>query len=69
MIVGIPKEIKSYENRVAITPAGVVLLTESGHQVLVEQEAGSGSGFSNEEYKSAGAHIVENAKDVWQSRI
>ncbi|WP_078392422.1 alanine dehydrogenase [Shouchella patagoniensis] len=65
MIVGIPKEIKRYENRVAITPAGVVVLTESGHQVLVEKEAGSGSGFTNEEYKLAGALIIENVEDVW----
>ncbi|SDC60615.1 alanine dehydrogenase [Shouchella lonarensis] len=65
MIIGIPKEIKSYENRVAMTPAGVVSLIESGHQVMIETEAGVGSGFSNAEYKEAGAVIVDNVADVW----
>lgn len=55
MIIGVPKEIKNNENRVAITPAGVVSLVAEGHKVLVEAGAGAGSGFLNEEYAAAGA--------------
>ncbi|WMM32950.1 alanine dehydrogenase [Shouchella clausii] len=65
MIIGIPKEIKSYENRVAITPAGVDALVGSGHRIVVEASAGIGSGFTDEEYEKAGAMIEKNAKDVW----
>lgn len=65
MIIGIPKEIKNNENRVAITPAGVVALKKSGHQVLIEQGAGLGSGFEDADYKAAGAEILVEAKDVW----
>ncbi|KKI84775.1 alanine dehydrogenase [Shouchella clausii] len=65
MIIGIPKEIKSYENRVAITPAGVDALGGSGHRIVVEAAAGIGSGFTDEEYEKAGAIIEKNAKDVW----
>ncbi|MSN98363.1 alanine dehydrogenase [Bacillus paralicheniformis] len=65
MIIGIPKEIKNNENRVAITPAGVVALKKSGHQVLIEQGAGLGSGFEDADYKAAGADILVEAKDVW----
>ena len=65
MIIGIPKEIKNNENRVAITPAGVVALKKSGHQVLIEQGAGLGSGFEDADYKAAGADILAEAKDVW----
>ncbi|GEK60003.1 alanine dehydrogenase [Marinococcus halophilus] len=66
MIIGVPKEIKNNENRVAITPAGVVHLTQAGHQIHVENHAGEGSGFSNEEYEAAGAKIITEAADVWQ---
>lgn len=65
MIIGIPKEIKNNENRVAITPAGVVALKKSGHQVLIEQGAGLASGFEDADYKAAGADILAEAKDVW----
>ncbi|AOP17500.1 alanine dehydrogenase [Bacillus licheniformis] len=65
MIIGIPKEIKNNENRVAITPAEVVALKKSGHQVLIEQGAGLGSGFEDADYKAAGADILAEAKDVW----
>ncbi|MGG0837893.1 alanine dehydrogenase [Bacillus paralicheniformis] len=65
MIIGIPKEIKNNENRVAITPAGVVALKKSGHQVLIEQGAGLGSGFEDADYRAAGAEILAEAKDVW----
>lgn len=59
MIIGIPKEIKNNENRVSCTPAGVFALCKAGHQVIVEANAGAGSGFSDEEYKEAGAMIAD----------
>ncbi|AIF42346.1 alanine dehydrogenase [Virgibacillus sp. SK37] len=65
MIIGVPKEIKNNENRVAMTPAGVVAIVKAGHQVIIETSAGEGSNFTNEEYKEAGAEIIENASDVW----
>lgn len=61
MKIGIPKEIKNNENRVAITPAGVVNFKISGHDVVVEKGAGIGSGFTDEEYVTAGAEIVDQA--------
>ncbi|ATF16654.1 alanine dehydrogenase [Brevibacillus sp. HB1.2] len=67
MIVGIPKEIKNNENRVAITPAGVAALVQNGHSVRVEASAGQGSGFTNEDYKAVGAEIVETAAEAWAS--
>ncbi|NUK30008.1 alanine dehydrogenase [Parageobacillus sp. VR-IP] len=65
MIIGVPKEIKNNENRVAITPAGVMSFVQAGHTVLIEKDAGIGSGFTNEDYASAGAQIIEQAQDVW----
>jgi len=65
MITGVPKEIKNNENRVAITPAGVASFVGTGHRVLIENEAGIGSNFTNEDYVKAGAEIVETAADVW----
>lgn len=65
MIVGVPKEIKNNENRVAVTPAGVTSFVNSGHTVLVEKDAGIGSGFTNEEYTNSGATIINHAKGVW----
>lgn len=65
MIIGVPKEIKNNENRVAITPAGVLSFISSGHEVFVETDAGIGSGFTNEDYVEAGATILETASDVW----
>ncbi|HJV16624.1 MAG TPA: alanine dehydrogenase [Bacillales bacterium] len=65
MFIGVPKEIKNNENRVALTPAGVVSFLNAGHNVLVENNAGIGSGFSNEDYANAGAQIIESASDVW----
>jgi alanine dehydrogenase len=67
MRIGIPREIKNNENRVAITPAGVMAFVKAGHEVMVEQNAGLGSGFMNEEYAAAGAQIVEHAAEVWSS--
>jgi alanine dehydrogenase len=65
MFIGVPKEIKNNENRVALTPAGVVSFLNAGHKVLVEKDAGIGSGFTNEDYAKAGAEIIETAEQVW----
>ena len=65
MIVGVPKEIKTAENRVALVPAGAESLSGDGHTVLVEQGAGLGSGFSDEAYRAVGAQIVPGADAVW----
>ncbi|HUI25971.1 MAG TPA: alanine dehydrogenase [Candidatus Kryptonia bacterium] len=65
MIVGVPKEIKPEENRVAITPSGVSALTAHGHRVLVEHGAGIGSGIPDQRYRAAGAQIASQ-RDVWR---
>lgn len=65
MLVGVPKEIKNNENRVAITPAGVAALVNAGHQVIIEQEAGTGSGIANQDYIAAGATILDSAQEVF----
>jgi alanine dehydrogenase len=65
MIIGLPKEIKNNENRVALTPSGVHTLTSRGHKVLVENNAGLNSGFTNQNYINAGAEIIEKAADVF----
>ncbi|GGE05425.1 alanine dehydrogenase [Marinithermofilum abyssi] len=64
MKIGVPKEIKNWEFRVAITPAGVQSLVTAGHEVIIEKDAGIGSGFSDAEYISAGAR-VGTVEDVW----
>ena len=69
MIIGIPKEIKIGENRVAATPSGVDMLVEAGHRVLVENGAGNGSGFSDREYQAAGAELAPSAADVWSAAM
>ncbi len=66
MIIGVPKEIKNNENRVALTPAGAQELTNRGHTVYVQQTAGVGSGFSDEEYQRAGAKMIQDAAEVYQ---
>jgi len=66
MIIGLPKEIKDNEYRVGLTPAGVKTLSDYGHTVLVETNAGEGSGISDEEYIGANGRIVETADQVWQ---
>jgi len=66
MFIGVPKEIKNNENRVALTPAGVLSFIKDGHTVLIEKDAGLGSGFSNEDYLKAGAEIIESAEQVWK---
>jgi alanine dehydrogenase len=66
MIIGVPKEIKTNENRVALVPAGVEALVDAGHRVLVERDAGVGSGFPDDAYTAAGAEIAAAADEVWQ---
>jgi alanine dehydrogenase len=65
MIVGVPKEIKSNENRIAVVPGGVEALTAQGHQVLVEKGGGVGSGFDDAAYEAVGAEIVADVDDLW----
>ncbi len=65
MIIGVPKEIKNNENRVALTPAGAAELSKRGHIIHIQTKAGEGSGFSDEEYKSAGAKILPTAQEVF----
>ncbi len=65
MKVGIPREVKNHEYRVAITPAGVHELARNGHEVFVETDAGIGSSISNDEFVAAGAKILPTADDVW----
>ncbi len=66
MIIGIPKEIKEGERRVAMTPQGVDALVSHHHKVLVEMGAGEGSGFSDGEYERAGAILIENVRRIWR---
>ena len=65
MIVGILKEIKPEENRISMTPAGVEIMVQNGHQVLVEQNAGVGSGFQDETYIKAGARIIGTPQEIY----
>src|ERR1700739_2715958 len=66
MIVGVPKEIKTDEYRVAMIPVGVEELTRAGHQVLIQSGAGQGSGINDEQYAFHGAQIVAGADDIWK---
>ena len=66
MIIGIPKEIKTKETRVSVTPEGVRQLTQAGHKVLVEQKAGVASGFADQAYSQTGATLCKTAKEVWE---
>jgi alanine dehydrogenase len=65
MIVGVPKEIKTAENRVAMVPAGAEALVAHGHEVLVQKGAGLGSGFEDAAFKAAGAKVLDTADEVW----
>jgi alanine dehydrogenase len=67
MKVGVPREVKNNEFRVAITPAGVHELVRSGHQVFIEQDAGIGSAIPDDDFVTAGAQILPTADDVWQT--
>ncbi len=66
-VVGIPKEIKSGENRVGMTPAGVAALVADGHKVLVQKDAGLGSGIPNDAFTAAGAKLIDTAAEVWKT--
>lgn len=66
MIIGVPKEIKNNENRVGLTPAGVSAFVKAGHKVFVQATAGIGSGFSDDEYKKAGATLLKTIGDVYK---
>lgn len=67
MKIGVPKEIKNNENRVAMTPSGVLSLIASGHEVYIEAGAGVGSSFTDNDYLLAGAHIVDSAVEAWNA--
>jgi alanine dehydrogenase len=69
MIVGVPKEVKDHETRVGLVPSAVTALRESGHRVLVETNAGAGSSIPDEEYRQAGAEILQNAASVWKADL
>lgn len=66
MIIGVPKEIKKDEHRVAMVPAGIRSLVRSGHKVLIQKGAGEGSGFTDKEYRDEGARIIPTAAEVWK---
>src|SRR4030043_1561767 len=67
MVIGVPKEIKPEENRIAIVPGGVETLVHKGHKVIIEKGAGLGSGFDDEEYIRAGAQIFDRHEDVFDN--
>ncbi len=69
MHIGVPVEVKNNENRVAMTPAGVLTLTRLGHEVYIEKGAGVGSGFGDDQYLEAGAHLVETAAEAWSKEM
>ncbi|MGM0903378.1 alanine dehydrogenase [Mesobacillus maritimus] len=69
MRIGVPREIKNNENRIAMTPAGVVNLTQFGHEVWIEKDAGLGSGFTDDDFRQAGAKIAPTAKEVWSAEM
>ena len=66
MVIGVPKELKNNENRVSIIPFGVEDLQKSGHTILVQSQAGSGSGFDNDAYSQAGAEIIDSPNEIFQ---
>lgn len=65
MIIGVPKEVKNRENRIAMVPGGVKVLVGAGHRVLIEKNAGAGCGIPDEKFKAAGATIIDTADKVW----
>lgn len=69
MRIGIPKEVKVKENRVSCTPGGARMLVQSGHEVWVETRAGEGAGYLDQDYMSAGAHIVSSASEAWAADL
>ncbi len=68
MVIGVPKEIKDHEYRVSVTPDGVRALRQAGHDILIEPSAGAGSGYSDEDYRSAGATLAQSKEQLFRSR-
>ena len=66
MIIGVPKEIKLQEHRIGLTPESVKILTDKGHEVLIQANGGFEAGFTNEDYKKAGAKIIETAEEIFK---
>jgi len=66
MIIGVPKEIKLQEHRIGLTPDSVKVLTDKGHEVLIQNNGGFEAGFTNEDYKSSGAKVINNAEDIFK---
>ncbi|MEO9885475.1 MAG: alanine dehydrogenase [Balneola sp.] len=66
MIIGVPKEIKTHENRIALQPGGALQMKRNGHEVLIQKGAGDGSGFFDEDYINAGATIIDDVEEVWK---
>src|ERR1043165_3890871 len=66
MVIGVPKEIKDHEYRVSLTPAGAAILRQSGHEVWLEPSAGQGSGFSDDDYRKAGAWVAGSKNEVFE---
>jgi alanine dehydrogenase len=69
MLIGVPKEIKNNESRVGMTPASVLSYVKQGHEVLAESGCGTGIGFTDEDYRNAGARIVASARDAWSAEM
>ena len=69
MRVGVPKEIKVKEDRVACTPGGARMLVQQGHEVLVQSGAGAGCGYDDAQYVAAGATVVPAAEDAWAAEF
>ena len=65
MNFGVPKEVRAFEQRVGLTPAGVYTLTQAGHTVFVERDAGAAASFGDNEYRAVGAQIVYSADEAW----
>jgi alanine dehydrogenase len=66
MIIGVPKEIKTNENRIALVPGGAEALVGAGHTVYVERGGGEGSGFPDSAYEAAGAQILDDVEELWR---
>ena len=66
MIIGVPKEIKLQEHRIGLTPESVQILSKKGHEVLIQNNGGYEAGFTNEDYKNAGAKIIDSAEEIFK---
>ena len=69
LIIGIPKELSQNENRIALVPEAVHLLTENGHRVIFEEYAGASAHFNNEQYAEAGAEIVSTPDEIYKADL